>query len=101
MNIKLGMATAMTAIIFSAQASTASAENLNAELLVSNCVVCHGQGGKSAGGTPSINEISTDRMITMLKGFKDGTRSGTIMVRIAPGYTDAQIEAMAGVLGAK
>lgn len=74
---------------------TASAENLNGALLASNCVVCHGQNGKSQGHTPSIDGLDKFQMINALMEFKAGTRTGTIMPRIAPGYTDAQLEAIA------
>lgn len=72
-----------------------AAGNLNSELLASNCVVCHGQGGASNGHIPGIDGYSKDEMIEALMDFKTGNRSGTIMPRIAPGYTDAQIEAIA------
>ena len=74
---------------------TANAENLNSALLASNCVVCHGQGGNSQGHTPSIDGLDKFQMVNALMEFKAGTRKGTIMQRIAPGYTDAQIEAIA------
>ena len=98
MNVKLGIAAAVSAVFISAQASTAFAENLNADLLVSNCVVCHGDDGISVGSTPSIDGIAKDRLVAMLQSFKDGSRSGTIMARIAPGYSDAQLEVIAGAL---
>ena len=72
--------------------------NLNSALLVSNCVVCRGQGGESQGYTPSIDGLNKNQMISALMDFKSGNRKGTIMQRIAPGYTDAQIEAIANEL---
>ncbi len=75
--------------------ATPSTGNLNSELLVSNCVVCHGQGGDSNGHIPPIDGLNKFQMVNALMEFKAGTRKGTIMTRIAPGYTDAQIEAIA------
>lgn len=72
--------------------------NLNAALLVSNCVVCHGQNGESLGHTPSLNKMNKFQMTSALMEFKEGTRKGTIMPRIAPGYTDAQIETIVNEL---
>jgi len=76
----------------------ANAGNLNSALLVSNCVVCHGQGGDSQGHTPSIDGLNKAQMLNALTEFKSGARKGTIMTRIAPGYTDAQLEAIASEL---
>ncbi|MCK5547276.1 MAG: hypothetical protein KAI27_07865 [Rhodospirillaceae bacterium] len=75
--------------------ATPSAENLNGALLASGCVVCHGQGGDSQGHIPSIDGLNKFQMVNALMEFKSGARKGTIMPRIAPGYTDAQIEAIA------
>ena len=75
-----------------------SAGNLNGALLVSNCVVCHGQGGDSQGHTPSIDGLNKTQMLNALTEFKSGARKGTIMGRIAPGYTDAQLEAIVNEL---
>ncbi|MDH3335248.1 MAG: hypothetical protein OEL50_01270 [Rhodospirillaceae bacterium] len=76
----------------------AGAGNLNGALLASNCVVCHGQGGHSQGYTPSIDKLDKFQMLTRLTEFKSGARKGTIMPRIAPGYTDAQLEAIVNEL---
>ena len=76
----------------------ASTGNLNADLLVSNCAVCHGQGGDSNGHIPSIDGLNKAQMVNALMNFKSGDRKGTIMQRIAPGYTDAQIEVIANEL---
>ncbi|MDH5188135.1 MAG: hypothetical protein OEW37_04155 [Rhodospirillaceae bacterium] len=82
----------------SGDGSAANQGNLNSALLVSNCVVCHGQGGDSQGHTPSIDGLNRAQMLNALTEFKSGARKGTIMTRIAPGYTDAQLEAIASEL---
>lgn len=79
----------------------ANAENLNAPLLASACVVCHGDGGNSLGHIPSISDGSAAKIATTMREFRDGKRSNTIMGKIAKGYTDAQIDAIAGHFGKK
>lgn len=66
-------------------------------MLANNCIGCHGTGGSSTGpATPSIAGVSEDTFIEAMKGYKSGDRPATIMGRIAKGYSDEEIEAMAG-----
>jgi cytochrome c553 len=75
-------------------------ENLNGPLLVTTCVVCHGQGGASAGHIPPIDGLDTASIASALRQFRDGTREQTIMGKIAKGYSEAQIDAIANTFGA-
>jgi sulfide dehydrogenase cytochrome subunit len=45
--------------------------------------------------------VPRDTMVTQLKAFKAGTRPATIMHQLAKGYTDAQIEQLAGYFAAQ
>ena len=64
-------------------------------VLANSCAGCHGPDGKSLGSIPSIHGLKADYFKKAMKGFKDGTRKGTIMGRIAKGYTDEDISLMA------
>jgi len=75
--------------------SAATADETAPENLANACAACHGNNGVSPGPIPSINDISEDDMIAMLKAFKSGETSVTMMNRIARGYTDAEIAAIA------
>ena len=102
MNIKTSLAVGLLAVAALPFAPTsASAQNMNPELLVSNCVVCHGPHGASMGHTPAINELSAKSIADHLRNFRDGKRAATIMDKIAKGYNDAQIDLIAEQLGAK
>jgi sulfide dehydrogenase cytochrome subunit len=69
-----------------------------AMMLANTCNGCHGPNGNSAGpATPTIAGMATDTFLEGMKAFKEGTRPSTIMTRIAKGYTDDEIKAMAGV----
>jgi cytochrome c553 len=37
----------------------------------------------------------------MLRGYRDGSRAGTVMPEIAKGYSDAELDAIARQLAAK
>ena len=69
-----------------------------AVMLANTCAGCHGTNGSSVGpATPTIAGMATDTFVEGMKAFREGTRPATIMTRIAKGYTDDEIKAMAGV----
>lgn len=65
------------------------------EALAFPCMACHGPEGKSQGDIPSLNGLSHDYLKSRLHAFKSVQRRGVIMNRIARGYSDEQIEALA------
>ncbi|MES9906845.1 MAG: c-type cytochrome [Sedimenticola sp.] len=70
----------------------------SAAMLASTCVGCHGEHGQSNGpGTPTIAGLEADYFTEVMQAYRTGDRSSTIMGRIAKGYTDKEIEQMAGV----
>jgi cytochrome subunit of sulfide dehydrogenase len=69
----------------------------SAAMLSGACTGCHGTNGVSEGpASPTIAGISKEYFIEMMKAFKEGKRHSTIMGRIAKGYTDDEVKAMAG-----
>ena len=64
-------------------------------VLANSCAGCHGTDGKSMGSIPSIHGLKADYFKKTMKDFKDGTRKGTIMGRIAKGYSEEDISLMA------
>lgn len=64
-------------------------------MLGNTCAGCHGLKGASAGETmPVIGGLSRDFIYMAMQQYRDGTRSSTIMGRIAKGYNDQQLAAM-------
>lgn len=76
-------------------AGTAGAGDIDPNMLAYTCAGCHGTDGVSLGQAPVIDGFSRDYLTRTMKNYKNGTRAATIMDRIAKGYDDAQIEAMA------
>lgn len=70
------------------------------QMLANTCVGCHGNGGVSKGAAPSIAGLSAEQMTQAMQDYKSGKRPGTIMDRIAKGYSDEEIKAMAEYLAA-
>ena len=72
------------------------ANESNLSLLVGNCIGCHGPNGSSLGpATPTIAGMDDETFIEAMEEYKDDGRPSTIMGRIAKGYTEADIKAMA------
>jgi cytochrome c553 len=64
-------------------------------VLVNACAACHGPDGRSQGAIPSIDDLSAEDFILVLKAFRADSRKGTVMNRISKGVDDAEITAMA------
>jgi sulfide dehydrogenase cytochrome subunit len=70
------------------------------ELLANSCFSCHGYEGKLDNPKiPSLENYPASMIISQMKAYRDGTRTGTIMNRHAKGYTDEEIELMAKFIG--
>jgi len=66
-----------------------------APLAAEGCLGCHGPEGKGAIGGAAIAGRDRAELIAIVKAFRANERAGTIMGRIARGYTDAEIESVA------
>ena len=76
----------------------AEAQDPNAaRSLAATCFTCHGSDGRSVGGVPpGLAGRDKAELLQALKDFQSGKRPATIMHQHAKGYTDAQLEAIAG-----
>ena len=75
-------------------------EGAGVAMLSDTCAGCHGTDGASSGpASPNISGLSVDYFIETMQGFQDGSIPSTIMTRIAKGYTEAEIKAMAAHFG--
>ncbi len=71
-------------------------------MLANTCAGCHGTDGASAGDImPIIGGMEKEYMQLVLEEFKSGERSSTIMGRIAKGYSDTELKAIASYLADK
>ncbi|MDP6429252.1 MAG: c-type cytochrome [Rhodospirillales bacterium] len=73
----------------------AGAEMASASLLANSCFSCHGTDGKSLGAMPSINGKEAKYIETTLMAFRSGKKPSTVMKRIAKGFDDNEIKALA------
>ena len=86
-------ATAAAAFLFLVSSGPLSAQSAEDTA----CANCHGTNGKSNGKIPTLAGRPAPALAAVMKAFKSETPppATTIMNRIAKGYTDEQIEALA------
>jgi sulfide dehydrogenase cytochrome subunit len=84
---------------FAALGQAAAAGGVMPSALADACAACHGTDGKSPGAIPALSGKSTAYITQRMLEFKAGAREGTVMNRIARGYDDAEIAAIAQHLG--
>lgn len=66
------------------------------EMLSQTCAACHGTMGSSVGVIPTIAGADSEYFVETMQAFKNGSRKATVMDRVAKGYSDDEITAMAG-----
>jgi sulfide dehydrogenase cytochrome subunit len=66
-----------------------------AALAAEGCLGCHGPNGAGAGAVPAIAGRDAAELRAQLLAFRANERPGTIMGRVARGYTEAELAAVA------
>jgi len=59
------------------------------------CAGCHGPGGSGSGAIPPIAGLDRQQFLETWAAFRADQRPASIMGRIARGYTDDEVAAMA------
>ncbi len=81
--------------------SSLHAAGPSAAMLAGTCAACHGTNGSSVGVMPTIAGSSQDYFIETMQAFRSGERESTVMGRVAKGYSDEELKAMAGYFAAQ
>jgi len=97
-NMPFGIALLLAAGMSTPAISANLTESGIGETIGVTCYGCHGYNGVSQGAVPSLKGHKD--VAQALKDFKSGKRSGTIMDRIAKGYSDSDIEAVGNYFAA-
>lgn len=92
---------AATALLCNAQLSAQGADPKVGRSLAATCANCHGTGGVSVGEVESLAGKAREEIVRKMQEFKSGSRPATIMQQLAKGYTDEQVDAVAGWFAAQ
>ena len=76
-----------------ASAGAAGAADDSVRALAAGCLTCHQPVERTL---PVLAGQPQAALADKLRAFRSGTQAGTVMPQIAKGYTDAQIDAIAG-----
>ncbi|HEX2197850.1 MAG TPA: c-type cytochrome [Burkholderiales bacterium] len=80
---------------------SAFAQDKAARSLAATCATCHGTDGRSVGGMEALAGMPKAEMVRKLNEFRAGDRPATVMHQLAKGYTDQQIDLLAGYFAAQ
>jgi cytochrome subunit of sulfide dehydrogenase len=94
-------AAGLSCVLGAAVAADATPDPNLGRNLAASCAMCHGTDGRSAGIIASLAGRPAREIVATIRLFRAGTKPATIMGQIARGYTDAQVEAIAGYFAAQ
>ncbi len=100
--MKLPMTLAALGLVALTSAAQAADPNL-ARNLAATCANCHGTNGKAVPGSglDALAGVPKETTLNKLKDFKSGAKPASIMHQISKGYTDAQLDLIAGYFAAQ
>ena len=98
---RLALCTVIACGLAGSMSPAAHAADVPPAVLAAPCSTCHGPGGKSPGAIPSIDRLGAEAIRTSLLAFRKGDVQGTIMNRLARGFTEPEIDALATYLGTR
>jgi len=76
-------------------AAAAQSPEREAAALADACASCHGPDGRSQGAIPSLAGMPAAAFVARMAAFRSGHGDATVMDRIAPGVSPAEVEALA------
>jgi cytochrome c553 len=93
----------LLALAAAAPVAAQDAAALNLRSLAATCANCHGTEGRTVQGSsvPALAGTPKAQMLAQLKAFRDGSRPATVMHQIAKGYSEAQLDQIAGYFAAQ
>jgi cytochrome c553 len=80
-----------------------SAQALQTRALAATCANCHGTDGNAVQGQsmPRLAGLQKSYIVEQMQAFRDGKRPATVMHQLAKGYSNEQIDTLAGFFAAQ
>jgi sulfide dehydrogenase cytochrome subunit len=89
------MQTVLAAAIGFASIAAAGAASAGPPPGAASCTGCHPSSARVTSPVPRLAGMDQAAIVKALQDFRSGARTGTVMDRIAKGFTDAEIQAIA------
>lgn len=90
-----------SALFLIVSVSAQAEEDWRAFMLAASCAACHGTDGQSPDSIPTIQGKSAEYIADKLRIFKAGEGNPTVMNRLAKGYSEEEIDAIAAWFAAR
>jgi cytochrome c553 len=97
--VRVGLSAVFLMGAMSAQAQAPDA--LQVRSWAAACANCHGTNGQALSGMESLAGVSQDDIVKKMQDFKSGRKPATLMHQLSKGYSDEQIQAIAGYFAAQ
>lgn len=89
-----------TTLLWLSQAAWAQADPLQLRSWAAACANCHGTLGVAQPGMESLAGVPKVDLLKKMLDFKAGRKPATLMHQISKGYTDEQLDQLAGYFAA-
>jgi sulfide dehydrogenase cytochrome subunit len=89
--VRTGLAAAVAIALIASAAAASAGPPAGA----ASCSGCHPASARVTSPVPRLAGMDQAAIVKALRDFRAGTRTGTVMDRIAKGFTDAEIQAIA------
>lgn len=93
-NVTVGSALALSA------AWAGATDALQVRGMAAACASCHGTSGVAQPGMESLAGQPKEELLKKMLDFKSGKKPATLMHQLSKGYTDEQLEQLAGYFAA-
>ena len=97
--VQTGLVATVLAGTVSAQAQAPDA--LQVRSWAAGCANCHGTNGHALQGMEPLAGVSQEDIVRKMQDFKTGRKPATLMHQLSKGYSDEQIQAIAGYFAAQ
>ena len=78
----------------------ASADALQVRSMAASCSACHGTSGIAQPGMETLAGRPKDDLLKKMRDFKTGKKPATLMHQLSIGFSDEQLEQLAGYFAA-
>jgi len=91
---------ALAVIVIGVFSVWAHADALQVRSMAASCASCHGTNGIAQPGMESLAGQSREDLLKKMLDFKTGKKPATIMHQLSKGYSDQQLDELAGYFAA-